>query len=180
MAPPSDMRALLLRMGVSDFNATQMIPILFMGPAQTDADMPPVILLVEAFQRNLNAMGASLPVTGRMTPDTVLELRKITGTAWPRMRWFEIANAIRGARESGMLLKPGITDGRPMRHARPMGNADGLGLSDPFPMPGGLLGWAAVGALVYWYFTGKTPLDLGRKALGRGKPAHRRTTVRSS
>ena len=171
-----DARTLLLRLGVGQFNATQMIPILFMGPAQTDADMPPVILLVETFQRNLNEMGAELPVTGRMTAPTILELVKVTGRGWPRMRWYEIAQALLSAKEGGFTLTPGITDATPMRHPQPVG-----ALPDPFPMPGGIFGWAALGALVYWYFTGKNPVSsVVKKIGGHARPAHRRTTQRSS
>lgn len=105
MAHQNTARALLLRLGMHDFNATGTIPYLFMAPAQVDADMAAIILMVEAMQKTMNQMGARLAVTGDLDVPTVLQLKKLVGPDWLSMKWFEIVRKVLRAKDTGVRLE---------------------------------------------------------------------------
>ncbi len=130
---PHTARALLLSLGMGNFNITGVIPHLFQPVAATDSCSPDLMLLVEALQNNLNAMGAGLAVTGQIDVATAYCLRQITGKEWPVMHWHEIVTAVVNARERGFVFKK-----RPAEVAR----GQPVDVSG-FEMPGGIWGWGA-------------------------------------
>lgn len=100
-------REILSKIGVGEFNATQVIPYFFLTPSATDADMPPIIVLVEALQRHLREMGADVRVDGILSVNTASAFRALLGQNWPRMPWYRIAEAVMDARRHGTRLHTG-------------------------------------------------------------------------
>lgn len=141
-------RDLLIRLGMTDWNATQVIPMLWMAPAQTDAATPGQVVLVRHLQSHLRQMGATtVPLDGVLGAPTVIELRKITGRDWPAMHWYEIVRAVLDAQDAGTRLHPGVAAGR-VRRPVPVGDLGALPT-----MPGGPLGWLAAAAAIYYVTT---------------------------
>lgn len=129
-------REILSKLGVGEFNATQIIPYFFLTPSATDADMPPIILLVEALQRHLAAMGADVRIDGILSINTASAFRTLLGSNWPRMPWYRLAEAVMEARRRGTRLQTG--------GAQQAVGHDGLGdLPDvPFGLKGIVIGLA--------------------------------------
>lgn len=141
-----DGRALLNSLGIGDFNATMLIPYLFLTPATTDPDMPPVQMLVETVQAQLQAMGAPVSVNGLLEKETAAELRKLTGPNWPGMMWSQILETVLRAKMAGRRLHP----------TAPARGAVAVGFLPELPAPFGspvVLGVAALG--IYLLLRGK-------------------------
>ncbi len=96
-----NLRALLLALGMGDFNATGVITIMLMPPASTDPDMPPVILLTRRIQIALNKMGAGLTVSGALDQPTADVVASLTGSGYLQRPWYNIVEAVLGAQRRG-------------------------------------------------------------------------------
>jgi hypothetical protein len=142
-------RTLLLRLGVSDFNATMMIPYMFTSPMTTDPKSPMIILLVKHLQKKLNTMGAGLIVTGYLDRPTAAALSGLLGgNQWSSWAWSDvIAATIKShARDIKLTEVAPITP-----YAIPATGDMPLGLPE---VPGGIFTYAA-GAAALWYFMKK-------------------------
>ena len=133
-------RDLLQALGVGEFNATQVIPYMFRSPAVTDADMPPVILLVQKLQERLVDMGAAVRVSGELSVATASALRTLVGPNWPRFPWYRIVESVLEAKRQGVRLETMERSAAFAERARTdisLQGHDGLG-SLPIPdFPGG-------------------------------------------
>jgi hypothetical protein len=136
-----DLPTMLRVIGVDDYTATMMIPNMMIAPATTDLDMPPVIMTIRALQRCLNTMGANLREDGDLDVDTARAIRQVTGPGWKSTPWYQIVQAVIYAAEHGGR----VTVGQPPKPA--------MGFVPDLPvMPGGIVGWAALGGLAYYFF----------------------------
>jgi hypothetical protein len=144
-------RSLLLALGIGDYNATGIIPYLFMAPAQTDSDMAATVLMVEGIQKALNSMGARLPVSGDLDVATVVELKKVVGPDWLPMKWYEIVRRVVRAKNHGFRLVPGTTPAA-QQVVQPY-NDDGMGMS--IDSTSAKVAIAGAAGLVLWLLFGK-------------------------
>lgn len=138
-------RSLLLRLGVSDFNATMMIPYLFTSAMTTDPKSPQIILMVKHMQKVLNQMGGNLYVTGYLDRPTSAALSGLFATqSWSSWAWADIIAAILRAKAQGLSIAevPPITT-----HELAATGDMPFGLPD---VPGGVLTYAAAAGLL-WY-----------------------------
>lgn len=141
-------RSILLGLGMGDYNATMVIQYMFIAPAQSDPQMPPIIMLVKHLQRVLCSMGVNLPVTGSVDGSWAAVLAKICGPSWHNIPWAEIARMIMVAKQNGVSLSPQMTP-QPAKDVP----ADLQGVLDSLPsVPGGLLTYALGGFLLYRHF----------------------------
>lgn len=137
-----DARTVLTSMGMGNYDATMVIPYLFLSPAGTDPDMPQIRLLVGYVQRNLRMLGANVAVTEVMGEQDGVELSKLTGPNWPGMMWMDICQALLRARSMGTTL-------RPVRK-RPTPELETVGGLPAIPsLPGPVVAGAAIVAA--WY-----------------------------
>lgn len=114
-------RELALQMGIGQFQADMVIPMMWMTPSTTDPDMPAVRVMVEAIQQQMTAMGAPrFTAPGELDAPTVTWLRQITGPTWVNMTWARIFGAILNVRASGR---------RPWTTARPLPRGRQLAVS---------------------------------------------------
>lgn len=145
-----DARAALNEIGVGDFNATLVIPIMFMGPAQTDPGMTQVQVLLKAMQTTMQRMGADhLVATGRLDRATASCLQAIVGHDWLERPWFEIVDGLIVAKRAGQRFRRtyGDVDG-----SAPV-ELSGLGLLPNLPdVPGGIVTVAIGAFLLYRHF----------------------------
>jgi hypothetical protein len=139
-----DIPTLLRATGVDDYTAQMLVPFAFMAPATTDLDMPSVIEIVRAIQRSLNALGANLQESGQLDVQTAILIQQVTGPGWKSVPWYQILEKIVHHADRGGTVRP---------IARPAAGVAGS-MCDfaPSSMPGGLLGWAALGGLAYYLF----------------------------
>lgn len=142
-AANQDIRTLLASMGIDDYHATLMIAHMFIAPATTDLDMSPIIMYIAALQTELAKMGAPLRPTGDLDLPTAAALQTIVGPGWQSTPWFQIGQYVVHAADRGATLTP----------PTPM---PAMGATIDLPslpsMPGGLMGWAALGAGAYYLF----------------------------
>jgi hypothetical protein len=143
-------RALLLELGIGDYNASMILPYMFMGPAQTDPAMAAVRLMTKAIQKQFIAMGATwLKPTGMIDDDTAHCLHALVGAHWNEVTWQEIITATLAARRSGR------------KYARPYASSSvalqGIGLPALPDVPGGIITYGIVGYLLYRHFRKKGP-----------------------
>jgi hypothetical protein len=137
-----DLPSLLRTVGVDDYTAQSMIPNMMIAPATTDLSMQSVIMTIRAIQRCLNTMGANLREDGELDVDTAQAIQQVTGPGWKSTPWYQILQAIVYAAEGGGTVK---TKSRTGHRA--------VGFIPDLPaMPGGLVGWAALGGLAYYFF----------------------------
>lgn len=138
-------RELLLALGVGQFNATQVIPYLFIAPATTDPKAGQIIILVQNLQQELNRQGAGLQITGYLDEPTAGVLEQLVGPGWEQMSWFMNIDAVLKARGSGALqVAPAMDRGMPMAVGGPL---------DFLPdVPGGLVTYAVAGYLLWRHF----------------------------
>jgi hypothetical protein len=139
-AANQDARTLLQSLGIDGYNATLIISHLFIPPATTDMDMAPVLMFVEALQKDLVKLGAPIDPSGEIDLPTAQCFEALCGPDWPSMPWFQIGQSVIHASDSDIRLAPATPPPA-------MG-----GLIDLPAIPGGLLGWAAIGAVVYFGF----------------------------
>ncbi len=135
-----DARTLAMSLGIGELQASMVIPYMFMTPATTDPDMPPIHLLVRGLQRGLRDIGGTMEITGMMDVPTATALRTFTGPNWPGMSWYLLYQTVTRARATGQR----IDDADPVA-------MQGMGFLDLPDPPGGnttlILGFAA-----FWYF----------------------------
>ncbi len=137
-----NIRALLLSLGVSDWNSTMIIPYTFTTPSTTDPGMAQIIILVRHLQRNLNRLGAgNVEITGRLDKATGDAISQISGTEWLSLPWYQIMQDVVAFKRSGQTLSA------PMDVVAPTG-ISGIELPD---VPGGMITYG-LGAFALWYF----------------------------
>jgi len=145
--PGENVRGLLLGLGMGDFNATLVIPVMWFSPRATDPGMPPVILLTRAIQRTLNRMGADLEVTGILDDPTATCLDQVCGPEWLADTWYELVRDVLSAQQRGVRLSDSYRAGTGIGGAPPLS-----GVLDFLPdVPGGALTYAAA-AVGVWYW----------------------------
>lgn len=144
-----DVRAILHELGIGDFNATMIIPLVFMAPAQSDPDMTQVKLLTKAMQRVMQQMGAAQVIAhGRIDQATADCLHALVGPAWNGVTWFDLAKRLILARRRGEKFTP-TSDPAPWST-----KLGGLGLLPNLPdVPGGLVTVGLGAYLLYRHFT---------------------------
>lgn len=142
-------RSILLRLGVSDLNATQIIPYMFTSPMTTDPKSPMIMLLVKHMQKVLNQMGANLIVTSYLDRPTSSALDGLFGgTQWSSWAWTDVISGIVKAKQSGVRLN----ETAPITKYPIAATGDmPFGLPD---VPGGVLTYAAAG-FGLWYLMKK-------------------------
>lgn len=140
-------RQLLLDLGIGDFNATMILPYLFMGPAQTDPAMAQVQLLTKAIQRQLIVMGATwIKPSGTIDDPTAHCFHALMGPHWNQTTWGELAKAILVAKGNGKKFRRPVGPSQPVQLA-------GLGSFPEAPsVPGGIITYAVVGVLLFRHF----------------------------
>jgi len=150
MTAPSNARELLTSIGIGNFNATMMIPYMFIAPATTDPKSAQTILMVQAIQQALFDLGAvDVPLSGRLDVPTATALASIVGPDWERTTWGGNIGKIIAFRRAGGRLKGAVSDvvSSPVAVGGPL---------DFLPdVPGGLITYGVVGYLVYRHFTRK-------------------------
>jgi len=142
-------RELLTGLGVGQFNATMIIPYMFIQPMTTDPKSVQTILLVQHIQRELFKLGATdVPESGRLDAPTARALERVTGPDWGRTTWAGNVAAILNAKSSGVSLRaPPDVVGRPIAVGGPL---------DFLPdVPGGVFTYAIAGYLVYRHLARK-------------------------
>ncbi len=103
-------RSILLALGMGDYNATMVIPYLFMAPAQTDPQMAQIILLTEHLQKAMVRMGCPLRPTGSIDASWAPYMAQVCGSQWYDLPWAEIGRQVLAAAANGKRLRPqGIT-----------------------------------------------------------------------
>lgn len=90
----SNVREMLLAFGVGPFNVLMAQQIAFMIPRTTDPDAQGTILMVEAVQRGLSALGARVAVNGSLDEATVRALRQVSGVNWHAKTWVQLLGDI--------------------------------------------------------------------------------------
>ncbi len=142
------LRDLLIKLGIGHFDATMIIPFMFMAPATTDPRQPSILMLVRHIQRQLHAMGSQVAESGFIDRMTAHDLEALVGPGWLNKPWAEVVVAVVNARASRVTLAPvpaGPEDFGP----------EPVGVFDFLPdVPGGLLTYA-VGAGALYYFLRK-------------------------
>lgn len=133
----NDARAMLLALGVGNYNATIMIQYMFLSPSTTDPAMPSIILMTRHLQAGLRAAGARVPLDGVIGDATAKALIRLAGPEWNHVTWYGLFEAVTYAKRERTLEKK--TADLPL---------DGFDLPD---VPGGMLTWAAA-AVAAWYF----------------------------
>lgn len=144
-------REILLKLGIGDFNATMVVPVMFYAPAQGDPDITPIKVLTKAIQKVMQQMGATwLSATGRIDNQTAECLQAIAGPLWNETVYFDLCKRLMAARDAGKRFSRPVT---PASSGRPV-ELSGLGLLPSFPdVPGGLVTVGILGYLGYRYFT---------------------------
>lgn len=145
--PQKSVRGLLTAIGIGHFNATMIIPYMFIAPATTDPKAGQIILLVEHVQKALYNLGATdVAISGRLDPATARALRQVAGDDWERMSWGGNVAAIVNAQEGGgMMFAPEDGSDAPAPQAMAIG-----GPLDFLPdVPGGLLTYGLAAFLLY-------------------------------
>lgn len=130
-------RSILLSLGVGDYNATTIIPMLFYGPAQTDPQLTQSVLLVKHMQRMMQSMGAKAVVTGTIDSTWEPYFIAIAGPQWTSVPWFDIARSLLEFKDRGQRFKLNYDGGRQIDLS-----GDSL-LPD---LPGGMITYAALAA----------------------------------
>lgn len=140
-------RDILLRMGIGDFNATMIVPLMFMGPAQTDPDITASKLLVKQMQKIMQTMGASwVAATHYLDQPTAGCLAALAGPHWSEHPWFELCKVLLDARDHGKRFAI-PAPGRSVE-------LSGMGLLSELPdVPGGPIVLGIGAYLAYRYFT---------------------------
>lgn len=150
--PTKNTRELLTAIGIGHFNATMIVPYMFISPVTTDPKSSQTILIVQHLQKILFELGATdVPQSGRLDEPTALALAQVSGPDWARMSWAANISSVVSAKESGVTISPSTMmaapdDGVPVAVS---------GALDFLPdVPGGLLTYALGGYLLYRHFKG--------------------------
>jgi hypothetical protein len=91
--------------GIGSYNVEMVIPQAFFMPRTTDPDAQATILTVEGVQRAINKVGGHVEVNGILTPDTVQNLRRVSGASWMSKTWLQIYGDFGEMMSRGMTLK---------------------------------------------------------------------------
>lgn len=144
-----NVRDLLTGLGIGHFNATMIVPTMFIAPATTDPKSAQTILIVQHLQKILYDLGAhDVPMSGRLDEPTARALAQVVGPDWERTTWAGNVSAVLSAKASGVSLRA-----QPMESGQPMAVGGPL---DFLPdVPGGLLTYAVGGYLLYRHFARK-------------------------
>jgi hypothetical protein len=146
-------RRILLDLGIGDFNATMVLPYMFMGPAQTDPAMAQVKLITKAMQRYMIGMGATwLTPTGIINDDTAHCLHALVGPHWNQTTWQELAKSLIIAKGNGKRLHKRYNATNPVDLSGLSGHASTGFIPDLPSVPGGIVTYAVVGYLLYRHF----------------------------
>lgn len=149
MMPHKNVREMLDRLGVGQFNATMIIPYMMIAPATTDPKSSQIYLLVQHIQRALYAMGYDhVAESGELDDATSAALRSVAGPDWEIMPWSASVGAVVDAQMHGLRAPP------PPMLAEPV-----VALAGPLDflpdVPGGVLTYAVAAYFAYRYFTRK-------------------------
>jgi len=147
--PTKNARELLVQIGIGHFNATMVMPYMFIAPATTDPKSAQTILMVQAIQRALWQLGAhDVAESGRLDEPTARALAQVVGPNWERTTWAGNISAVLTARENGLsLAAPELPSGMPVAVGGPL---------DFLPdVPGGLVTYAVGAYFLYRHFTRK-------------------------
>lgn len=143
-----DIRDLLLKGGVGQYNAVMSIPYMNFLPGTTDPYAQGVLQLVKGLQRLLNQGGARLTVDGGLGAETMRALSAYAGPRWYDQTWAQLYGAViegrkwQGyAREDRGAHQP--VSGWDYRHAELSGNLLGDLVASPLP-------WIAAAGFVWW------------------------------
>jgi hypothetical protein len=140
-------RQMLTDLGIGQFNATMIIPYLWIAPAATDPKASQVILLVEKLQRQLAMMGAPVRMNGYIDLPTAAALSKVVGSRWETMPWASSISAVLSAKNAGLS----IDDPEPDLFV-PSGVGDIPGIPGLPDVPGGIVTYGIAAYLLYRHF----------------------------
>jgi hypothetical protein len=92
----SDVREMLLSLGVPPFVATMSIPFMWMTPGATDPDSPSVIEIIRGIQRGIRKLGyRKVFVSGVVDVHTSIALDELSPN-WMSKTWIQIAGDVLG------------------------------------------------------------------------------------
>jgi hypothetical protein len=92
----SDVREMLLSLGVPPFVATMSIPFMWMTPGTTDPDSPSVIEIIRGLQRGIRKLGyRKVFVSGVVDAQTSIALDELSPN-WMSKTWTQIAGDVLG------------------------------------------------------------------------------------
>lgn len=149
MMPSTNARELLTKIGIGQFNATMVIPYLWIAPATTDPKSPQIILMVQKIQRQLNQLGANIAETGYLDLPTASALSLVVGDRWMTSPWSWTIQAVLSAKASGLSIAPAPIVSSSAPGPESMG---AFGLPD---VPGGLVTYGVAAFLLYRHFKKK-------------------------
>jgi len=98
----SNARELVRALGIGNFNATMVIQQIFFAPATTDPKSAGIILLVQAIQRHLRALGADIPTHGYLDNATAQAILGVCGPGWEQRPWADLVQGVLRAKELGV------------------------------------------------------------------------------
>jgi hypothetical protein len=135
----NNMRDLIARIGIGQFNATMVINMMLVAPATTDPKSPPVMLLVKHIQKALTTLGYAVPTSGYLDQRTAEVIEHVCGRGWESRPWSDTVKAVVIASSAPKTV---VTTVKPAMGALPS-------LPD---VPGGKLTYvaAAAAALYFW------------------------------
>ena len=160
-----NVREMLLAFGVGPFNVLMAQQIAFMIPRTTDPDAQGTILMVEAVQRGLNALGAGLNVNGSLDEATVHALVQVSGRNWHAKTWVQLLGDI----SDWMIAKRRIHAPRATGDYIEMGTTTDDVIDAVFSRPA-RVGGAAAGAYHGYRRTGSIGFALFYAAVGYVNP----------
>lgn len=147
--PHKNARELLTAIGIGHFNATMIMPYMMIAPATTDPKSAQTILMVQAVQRALYAMGATdVPLSGMLDVPTARALASVVGPNWQRTTWGGNIAAIIAYRDGGGRIRASSPAAAALPElGQPMAVS---GTLDFLPdVPGGLFTYAVGAFLLY-------------------------------
>lgn len=145
MPNKNNIRAILLDLGVGDFNATMAIPYMLLAPRATDPSMVQMLVVVRKIQEALMGMGAvQVQNTGVLDAPTAKALDQICGPEWLSAPYYETIQTVLAAERAGhqFMPDPVIDDG-------PSATGDYV-LGFLPDVPGGIVTYGVGAALLYW------------------------------
>jgi hypothetical protein len=149
-----NVRALLLDLGVGDFNATMAIPYMFIAPRTTDPAAVQLLVVVRKLQEALLNMGATDVVpTGVLDDTTAKALAQICGPEWLSMPYYEIVRCVVKAEKAGhAFIQPSAYTG-PGPEATE-GWTDVFNIQPPIlpAVPGGVITYGVAGYFLWKHF----------------------------
>lgn len=147
-APERTVRELLRRIGIGQFNATMIIPYMFIAPATTDPKAGQIMLLVEHLQHSLNALGAGIPVSGHVDQAMNEAMIVINGKRWKSVSWADNVQMVLDMLDAKATpFQITVPDEPP---------PEAVGFFDPpfLPeIPGGILTYGLAAYLIYRHLT---------------------------